>query len=477
VSDLLYPVILSGGAGTRLWPMSRRLYPKQLLPLTSAHSMLQETARRVADPVRFAAPTVVCSDEHRFIVAEQLRQLDIEPRAVLLEPEGRNTAPAIACAALMLRAEAPDAVLLVLPSDHLVGEAEAFRGAVDTAAAAARAGALVTFGITPDRAETGYGYIKRGAPWATVDGCFRVARFTEKPDHETAEAFVKSGEYAWNSGMFVLPAAAYLEELERLQPAVVEACRAALDGADLDLDFLRLEPAAFRAAPSISIDYAVLEHTARAAVVPVDMAWSDVGSWAALWEAGEKDAQGNQLIGDVAVDDVHGSYVRSDGRLAALVGLDDVVLVVTEDAVLAASRERAEEVKRLVDGLIRSGRPETVSHAKVYRPWGHFERLDAGQRYQVKRLTVKPGARLSLQRHGRRAEHWVVVSGTARVTRGSEVFELAANQSTDIPVATAHRLENPGTEPLKLIEVQLGDYLGEDDIVRLADDYGREEAG
>ncbi len=473
MSDRLHPVILSGGAGTRLWPMSRRLHPKQLQPLTSSETMLQETARRVADRDRFAAPLVVCNDAHRFVVAEQLQRIGSAPQAILLEPEGRNTAPAIACAALLLQVQEPGAVLLVLPSDHLVRDHAAFLAAVETAAAAARDGLMVTFGITPDRPETGYGYIRRGPAIAGLDDCFRVARFTEKPDRETAQAFLRSGEYAWNSGMFVLPAAAYLEELARLHPALLASCRSALGLASRDLDFLRLEAQAFRAAPSISIDTAVMESTERAAVVPADLGWSDIGSWSALWEAGDKDANGNLLIGDALVHDVTGSYVRSDDCLVAVVGIADVVVVVTDDAVLVASRERGQEVKELVRRLDAAGRSEALSPTKVYRPWGDYQSIDAGDRYQVKRITVKPGARLSLQRHRRRSEHWVVVSGTARVTRGTEEFELEPNQSTYIPAETPHRLENPGTEPLHLIEVQSGDYLGEDDIERLADDYGR----
>ncbi|MEE8535850.1 MAG: mannose-1-phosphate guanylyltransferase/mannose-6-phosphate isomerase, partial [Kiloniellales bacterium] len=397
MSDRLHPVILSGGAGTRLWPMSRRLHPKQLQPLTSSETMLQETARRVADRARFAAPMVVCNDAHRFVVAEQLRRIGATPQAILLEPEGRNTAPAIACAALLLQVQDPDAVLLVLPSDHLVRDHAAFLAAVETAVAAARTGLMVTFGITPDRPETGYGYIRRGPALAGLDGCFRVARFTEKPDRETARAFLRSGEYAWNSGMFVLPAAAYLEELTRLHPALMASCRNALGLADRDLDFLRLDAAAFRAAPSISIDTAVMEATERAAVVPADLGWSDIGSWSALWEAGDKDADGNLLVGDALVHDVTGSYVRSEARLVAVVGLADVVVVVTDDSVLVASRERSQEVRELVRRLDAAGRSEALSPTKVVRPWGDYQSIDAGDRYQVKRITVKPGARLSLQ--------------------------------------------------------------------------------
>jgi len=474
MSDRIVPVILSGGAGTRLWPLSRRHHPKQLQPLTSSESMLQETARRVADQARFAAPMVVCDDAHRFMVAEQLRRIGCTPQAILLEPEGRNTAPAIACAALLSEALEPGGILLVLPSDHLVRDHPAFLAAVATAAAAARRdGLMVTFGITPNRPETGYGYIRRGPELVGLDGCFRIARFAEKPDRKTAQDFLRSGEYAWNSGMFVLPAAVYLEELGRRHPGLLASCRSALGLANRDLEFLRLDPQAFRAAPSISIDHAVMQATERAAVVPAELGWSDIGSWAALWEAGDKDADGNLLLGDALVHDVTGSYVRSDDRLVAVVGLADVVVVTTDDAVLVAARERGQEVKEVVRRLDASGRSEALTPTRVYRPWGDYQSIDTGARHQVKRITVKPGARLSLQLHHRRSEHWVVVSGTARVTVGEKEFELEPDQSAYIPAETPHRLENPGSEPLHLIEVQSGDYLGEDDIERLADDYGR----
>ncbi|MDP6572447.1 MAG: mannose-1-phosphate guanylyltransferase/mannose-6-phosphate isomerase [Rhodospirillales bacterium] len=469
---IIHPIILSGGAGTRLWPLSRAHYPKQLLPLVSGDTMLQETARRVHGP-GFAAPLVICNDEHRFIVAEQLRALDVAPRLILLEPEGRNTAPAAAVAALILAADDGHALMLVLPSDHAVAKPEAFRSAAAIASAAAAEDALVTFGIAPGRAETGYGYMRRGEAWGGVAGCFRVASFAEKPDAETAARYLASGDYEWNSGMFLFRARAYLDELERLHPAMVEACRRALADGTGDLDFFRLDADAFAECPSLSIDYAVMEHTEAAAVVPVDMGWSDVGAFSTLWEIGAKDEDGNVVSGDVLVHDVRDSYIRGDGKLVAAVGLEDAVVVITDDAVLVTTRERAQDVKVVAEALKASGREEHRVHTTVYRPWGHYRGVDAGTGFQVKRLTVNAGARLSLQRHRRRAEHWVVVSGTARVTRGDEVFDIGENQSTYIPLGVKHRLENPGTEPLHVIEVQSGDYLGEDDIERFDDAYGR----
>jgi mannose-1-phosphate guanylyltransferase/mannose-6-phosphate isomerase len=472
------PVILSGGSGTRLWPMSRTMFPKQLLPLASADSLLVDTVRRTQAPELFGPAILVCNQEHRFIVAEQLRSAALERRAIVLEPIGRNTAPAAAIAALILVKDDPEALMLIAPSDHIVADAAAFREAVQAGAAAARKGALVTFGITPTRAETGYGYIRFdqavGKSTAKGAACVPVAEFVEKPDLATAEGYLARGGYVWNSGMFLFRADRYLAELERLHPAIVAACRLALAGAESDLDFLRLGEQAFASCPSESIDYAVMEKTADAMVVPVAMGWNDVGSWSALWDIGEKNSDGNVLIGDVLVEDVRNSYVRSDdGKLIAVVGLDDIVLVVTDDAVLAASRERAQDVKRLVERLKLAKRPEADLHTTVYRPWGSYQGVDAGTRFQVKRLVVKPGAKLSAQMHHHRAEHWVVVNGTAKVLRGEDTVLLSENQSIYIPIGTVHRLENPGKVPLHLIEVQSGSYLGEDDIVRFQDDYGR----
>jgi mannose-1-phosphate guanylyltransferase/mannose-1-phosphate guanylyltransferase/mannose-6-phosphate isomerase len=468
----IYPVVLSGGAGTRLWPLSRALYPKQLLPLNSELTMLQETVRRAAGE-GFAAPLVICNDEHRFVIAEQLRALEVEPWRIVLEPMGRNTAPAAAAAALMLAEADPEAALLVLPSDHVVRDLGRFRAAVEAGLAAARAGKLVTFGVPAASPETSYGYIRRGAALDGLEGCYAVARFVEKPDRGAAQDYLAEGGYDWNSGMFMFLAARYLEELERLKPELLAACRKAVANAVTDLDFLRLDGEAFAAAESISIDYAVMEHTREAAVVPVEMGWSDVGSWSALWELGEKDAQGNVLLGDAIAYETRGSYVRADGKLAAVVGVEDVVVVVSDDAVLVTSRDRAQDVKTVVDLLRAQGRSEHLSHAKVYRPWGYYQSVDAGDRFQVKHLSVKPGAKLSLQLHHRRAEHWVVVSGTATVRRGDESFVLHENESTYIPVGVKHSLENAGNVPLRVIEVQSGAYLGEDDIVRFEDLYGR----
>jgi mannose-1-phosphate guanylyltransferase/mannose-6-phosphate isomerase len=467
------PVVLSGGSGTRLWPMSRESYPKQLLPLVSTLSLLQETARRVSDPSLFAPPIVVCNEEHRFVVAEQLREIGIAPNTIALEPVGRNTAPALCIGAMLALREDADALILILPSDHTVADASAFRSACTRAASAAALGALVTFGITPTRPETGYGYIRRGAPLGAENGCYRIAEFVEKPDTATAAAYLAGGQHAWNSGMFLFPARLALAEMARLEPAMVEGCRTALEGATRDLDFLRLAREPFAALVGQSIDYALMERTDKAAVVPVEMGWSDVGAWSALWEIGGKDGSGNVLIGDVTAIDARNSYVRSEGRLVAAVGIEDLIVIATDDAVLVARRDRAQDVKAVVERLKASNRPELSFHPRIYRPWGYFQTLHDGERFQVKRITVKPGARLSLQMHHHRAEHWIVVNGTARVTRGEDSFLLSENESAYIPMFTKHRLENPGKVPLNLIEVQSGAYLGEDDIVRFDDAYGR----
>ncbi|HUH83122.1 MAG TPA: mannose-1-phosphate guanylyltransferase/mannose-6-phosphate isomerase [Stellaceae bacterium] len=469
----LYPVILSGGSGTRLWPLSRAQYPKQLLPLLSERSLLQEAALRVADRQRFAAALVVANDEHRFIVAEQLRLAGIAPQAVVLEPVGRNTAPAIAVAALLLIAEDPSALMLVLPSDHAVSDVPAFLAAVDRAAAAARKERLVTFGITPDRPETGYGYIQRGAAIAEAEGAFEVAAFVEKPDRARAAGYIAAGDHYWNSGMFLFPAALLLAELEARHPATMATCREALALAKRDLDFLRLDKAAFAAAESTSVDYAVMEHTRRAAVVPAGIGWSDVGTWDALWQIGRKDAAGNVCQGDVVLADSRNCYVRAEQGLITALGVEDLVVVATADAVMVARRDRAQDIKQIVAQLERQGRGEVAGHPLVHRPWGSFRSIHNGDRVQVKHIMVKPGAKLSLQMHHHRAEHWVVVHGTAKVVRGNEETVLHEDQSTYIPLGTPHRLENPGKIPLHVIEVQSGSYLGEDDIVRFDDTYGR----
>ncbi len=469
----IHPVILSGGSGMRLWPLSRALNPKQLQTLAGQRTMLQETAARVSE-APFAKPVVVCNDEQRFTVAEQLREAGATPQATLIEPVGRNTAPAAAVAAHYLVARDPDAMMLVLPSDHVVDKPHVFRDAVDKGLAAAVDDALVTFGITPERAETGYGYIRRGAPWKDLPGCFRVACFVEKPDAATAQAYLDDGTYDWNSGIFLFRAQSYLNELTDACPEIDEACRRAIDSGTLDLDALNLDAKAFAACPALSIDYAVMEPSQRAAVVPVDMGWSDVGSWASLWAIGDKDGQGNLLSGDVVVHDVHDSLIRADDRLVAAVGITDLIVVATADAVLVTQRDRAQEIKNVVEVLKQNGRTEVLAHPVVHRPWGHYQTVDQGEGFQVKHIMVKPGAKLSLQLHHHRAEHWVVVSGTAKVTLGDDTMTLTANQATYIPTETKHRLENTGESPLRVIEVQSGDYLGEDDIVRFDDIYGRD---
>ena len=463
----LQVVLLSGGSGTRLWPLSREAYPKQFLALAGEHSLLQDTWRRVA-PLTALAPIVVANEEHRFLAGEQLRQVGVEGAAILLEPVGRNTAPAIAAAALQAMADDDDPLLLVLPSDHVVRDAAAFQAAVREAMPAAAAGALVTFGIVPEAPETGFGYIQA----ASGEGVRAVSRFVEKPDAATAQAYVDDGSYYWNSGMFLFRASRYLEELGHFHPAMLEAVRAAFEGAARDGDFVRLQKEAFAAAPADSIDYAVMEKTGRAMVLPVDIGWNDVGSWSALWAVSEQDADGNAHNGEVIAVDSHGSYVWSR-RLVALVGVDDLVVVETDDAVLVARKDRVQQVKDVVARLKADDRSHAVLHREVHRPWGSYDSIDQDEGFQVKRIKVKPGGRLSLQSHAHRAEHWIVVRGTARVTRDNDVFDLHANQSTYIPLGAKHRLENPGSEVLELIEVQSGDYLGEDDIVRYEDVYGR----
>jgi mannose-1-phosphate guanylyltransferase/mannose-6-phosphate isomerase len=472
---MLTPVILSGGAGTRLWPVSRELHPKQLLALTSSRTMLQETAARLAGVADVAAPVVVCNEAHRFLVAEQLRQLGTTPAAIILEPIGRNTAPAIALAARAAMAAAGEgALMLVLPADHVIRDVAAFQRAVSTALPAAAAGKLVTFGIVARTPETGYGYIRSGAGAGPV---YPIAQFVEKPDLARAREFVASGDYYWNSGMFLLGARRYLEELARFAPDIDAVCAQAWQAATRDLDFTRIDAAHFAPCRSDSIDYAVMEKTADAVVVPLDAGWSDVGSFSSLYEALPADASGNVTKGDVVVEDTSGCYLYSESRLVGAVGLRDHVVVETKDAVLVAPRDRVQDVKKLVAKIKAEGRDEHALHREVFRPWGSYDSIDAGDRFQVKRLTVKPGASMSLQLHHHRAEHWIVVSGTARITRGDEVFLLEENQSTYIPIGAKHRIENPGKITLHMIEVQSGSYLGEDDIVRFEDRYGRERSG
>ena len=468
----MIPVILSGGSGTRLWPLSRQAYPKQFLALAGEDTMLQATWQRVAE-LASAAPLVVANEDHRFMVAEQLRQVGCTPAAIVLEPVGRNTAPAIAVAALQATADGTDPLLLVLPSDHVIADAAGFRAAVAAATPAAQNGKLVTFGIVPTAAETGYGYIQAVAGG---DAPVRaVARFVEKPDAATAAQYLASGQYFWNSGMFLFQASRYLAELERHAPAMLAACRAAFEGAKRDTDFVRLDKAAFAACPSDSIDYAVMEKTADAAVLPIDVGWNDVGSWSALWEVAQQDGDGNAHHGDVIALDCRDTLAWGDHRLVAMIGLRDIVVVDSDDALLVAHKDHVQEVKEVVARLKAEGRSESNLHRKVYRPWGAYDSIDMGERFQVKRITVNPGAALSLQMHHHRAEHWIVVSGTAKVTRGDETLLLSENESTYIPLGVKHRLENPGKVPLELIEVQSGSYLGEDDIVRFEDVYGRSQ--
>jgi mannose-1-phosphate guanylyltransferase/mannose-6-phosphate isomerase len=471
-SGRIVPVILSGGSGTRLWPVSRESFPKQLWPLVSDHSMLQETAlRAVGEP--FAPPLVVCNQEHRFLIAEQLRTVGIEGARVVLEPVGRNSAPAIAVAALIAAEQDPGAVLWMMAADAAISDKARLQEALGAAVAAARAGRIVLFGMRTRRPETAYGYIEAGEPLEDLPGVRAVARFVEKPNAAAAAEMAASGRYLWNSGMFVFTAQTLLAELERHAPDVLAAARRAVEGRVQDLDFIRLDAAAFAACPNISLDYAVAEHTACAAVVPADLGWSDVGSWDALWEQTPKDDQGNAAIGDVLLEGSTGCYARSDGILTAVVGLQDVVVVVTSDAVLAMHRDRAQDVKRVVDRLKAAKRHEAVAHNRSYRPWGFYESLIQGDRFQVKRIVVNPGQKLSLQKHYHRAEHWVVVHGIALVTRDEEQVVVRENESIYLPLGCVHRMENPGRIPLTLIEVQSGSYLGEDDIVRLEDTYGR----
>ncbi|ODS63006.1 MAG: mannose-1-phosphate guanylyltransferase/mannose-6-phosphate isomerase [Arenimonas sp. SCN 70-307] len=474
----LVPVLLSGGSGTRLWPLSREMHPKQFQPLVGEKSLLQATWERLQGLPGMAAPIVVANEEHRFMVAEQLRQLGASASAIVLEPVGRNTAPAIAVAALQAMAGGEDPLLLVLPSDHVIADPAGFRAAVQEARrGAAEEGSLVTFGIVPTAAETGYGYIKAGGdvgPEGPPTGGVRaVERFVEKPDLATAEAYVASGDYFWNSGMFLFRASRYLAELETHAPAILAGAKAALAGAVRDVDFLRLDRAAFEACPSDSIDYAVMEKTTAAAVLPINVGWNDVGSWSALWEIADQDPDGNAHHGDVLALGCRNTLAWGGRRLVSLLGLKDVIVVDTDDALLVAARDQVQQVKDIVARLKAEGRPQASIHRKVYRPWGSYDGIDSGERFQVKRIVVKPGAALSLQMHHHRAEHWIVVQGTARITCEDKVFMLSENQSTYIPLGSKHRLENPGKVPVELIEVQSGSYLGEDDIVRFEDVYGR----
>jgi len=469
---MLIPLILSGGSGTRLWPVSRRNLPKQFLSLSGDGTLFQQAVTRTQKLPEAMAPIIVASEDHRFLAADQLLEAGVQGSSIVLEPIARNTAPAIALGALKAIERDTQALLLVLPADHLIGDTESFVAAVQQALPAARDGWLVTFGIRPDRPETGFGYIRRAE---SIGGnAFRVERFVEKPDLATAEGYVKDGSYDWNSGMFLFKAARYLEELGQHAPEMLEAVRKAYSTGHGDLDFVRVDAEAFAKVPDNSIDYAVMEKTSRAAVIPVSCAWSDIGSWSALWLSGRHDEQGNQREGDTLTVNTRNSLLRShDRHMIATVGVDDLIVVSTPDATLVAHRDAAQDVKKVVDQLKASGRTEHSFHRVVHRPWGSYDSLEEGGRFQVKRIVVKPGASLSLQKHHHRAEHWIVVSGTAEVTCDEKVFLLAENQSTYIPLGSVHRLRNPGKVPLELIEVQSGSYLGEDDIVRFDDVYGR----
>ncbi|MCJ8500436.1 mannose-1-phosphate guanylyltransferase/mannose-6-phosphate isomerase [Desulfatitalea alkaliphila] len=468
------PVVLAGGSGTRLWPLSRSLYPKQFMSLVDTPTLLQSTLLRLQALDGIAAPILLCNEAHRFVVAEQIRRMGLTPAAIVLEPAARNTAPALTVAALLAGTDETDPILLVLPADHHIRDVDGFVATVRKGAALAAEGRMVTFGITPDAPETGYGYIRKGS---ALNGdsppAWAIDRFVEKPDRQTAQQYVNSGDYCWNSGMFMFRAGKLIEQMERHAPEIAAACRLAVARGRTDLDFFRLDKAAFAQSPSDSIDYAVMEKTDDGVMVALASDWSDLGSWEALWQAGTKDGQDNVIHGDVYLQDVHRSFVHASSRLVTAVGLDNHVVVETKDAVFVAPRHCVQQVKALVDRLKTDDRPETVDHRNVYRPWGGYEDIDVSERFLVKRITVKPGAQLSMQRHMHRAEHWVVVKGTALVTRGEEQFLLKEDQSTYIPLGTVHRLENPGKIPLELVEIQSGSYLAEDDVIRLDDVYGR----
>lgn len=474
---MIYPVILTGGAGTRLWPLSRKSLPKPLLQLTGDETMLQETVRRLEGLPAFleeevAPPSFITNDDYRFVIAEQLAQIGCTPRCLILEPDARNTGPAIAASAMLIAESDPDGVVLLLPADHIIDDTAAFHKAVAAAVRTARDGYIVTFGIVPNRPETGYGYIQIGEPIS--EGSYKVARFVEKPQPEAAAQFLESGRYLWNSGMFTAPVRLLLAEFSGYAPELSAAVDAAVSGAKRDLDFLRLDPESFARCPSISIDYAVMERTECAAVIPADLPWSDVGSWLTLYERSSADVNGNVLQGPVIIADSSGCYVRSENRLVGILGVTDLVIIETTDAVLVTHRDRAQSLRDLIVQLDREGRKEHLEHRRVHRPWGSYETVDRGDRFQVKRLIVKPGGKSSMQVHHHRSEHWVVVQGTANVSIGNEVKQVTENESIYIPVGVPHRIHNPGRIPLHFIEVQSGSYLEEDDIVRLDDQYGRE---
>jgi mannose-1-phosphate guanylyltransferase len=468
------PIILAGGTGSRLWPKSRVAMPKQFLALTSDNSMLQDTIARL-NGSGAQAPMIICNEAHRFLVAEQLRQQDIQHSGILLEPVGRNTAPAIALAALKAQESGSDPILLILAADHLIQNQFAFHTGLARAQQLAEQGKLVTFGIVPQMPHTGYGYIKSGASLSNngLHVGFDVAAFVEKPDLVTAQDYVSTGDYFWNSGMFMFKASAYLNALAQFAPEILTICQQSLAGQTQDMDFTRINAEVFATCPDNSIDYAVMEHTKDAAMVPLDAGWSDVGSWSSLWETAEKDPQGNASVGDVMLHDTTNSYVNAEGKLVSVIGLDNVVVVETKDAVMVAHKDKVQDIKHIVNQLKAEQRPEFEFHREVFRPWGSYDSIDTGERFQVKHISVKPGEKLSVQMHHHRAEHWIVVSGTANVTIGDNTMIVSENESTYIPIGEVHALENPGKIPLELIEIQSGTYLGEDDIVRFSDRYGR----
>lgn len=469
---MLLPVIMAGGTGSRLWPMSRELHPKQFLRLHSLHSMLQETLKRL-DGIEVSEPVVICNEDHRFMVAEQLRQIDMLSHNIILEPIGRNTAPAIALAALNAVAQGHDPIMLVLAADHIIKDVATFHNAIEAAMPYAAAQSLVTFGIVPTGPETGYGYIQRGESSGENSQASSVKRFVEKPDLATAQSYVDSGEYFWNSGMFMFRAKRYLEELERFCPDILDACRHSLNDTECDKNFINVNRDAFSNCPDESVDYAVMEKTLDAVMIPLDAGWSDVGSWSALWEVSQKDEAGNALTGDTFLHNTHDCYINTDEKLVAAVGVDNLVIVNTKDAVLVVDKSKVQDVKKVVEHLKKHKRTEYRRHREVYRPWGICDILVDEKRFNVNRITVNPGEAFSLQMHHHRTEHWVVLAGTARVTTGDKTFLLTENQSTFIPIGVVHRLENPGNIPLELIEVQAGSYLGDDDIIRIKDHYGR----
>ena len=472
---MIVPTILAGGSGTRLWPLSRELYPKQLIDIYNDNTLLQNTLLRLANVHDLESPIVICNEAHRFMTAEQLREIDMEALSIILEPCGKNTAPAIAMAAIKLIERGDDSIMLVLPADHVIENIDHFHEKIMEGRDLAEKGFLITFGIIPDSPETGYGYIKKGAKIDEPFAVYEIDSFIEKPDEKLAGKYVSSNGYCWNSGMFMFRASAIIDELEKYSPDMLMYCRQVIESSTQDLDFLRIDREVFEKVVPDSIDYAVMEKTRKGVMIPLDAGWNDLGSFDALWQTGEKDDDTNVFKGDVLVHDVKDSYINAQSRLVAAVGLEKFVIVETDDAILVAPRDRVQEVKKIVKQLKDQNRKESITHRRVYRPWGNYETVDISQRFQVKRITVKPGAKLSLQKHYHRAEHWTVVSGAAIVTKGEKEFLLKEDESTYIPLGTLHRLENPGKIPLELIEVQSGAYLGEDDIVRFDDVYGRKK--